>query len=139
MNDLAKYVYAHTERGECRCGKCCDTTGRPDPQGHTIDMVFFKVAVTNAPTKEEFIQLTKDHRGEFGEVNPIDGGDHNYMELGGWIGDQGLAMQYMALGVTLGVFTLLSPAMLGLDSSTALKMAGMGMLSIQAKPVPVAA
>lgn len=133
-NSLIDYVLTHTERGECRCGKCCDTTGRPDPQGHTIDMVFFKVAVTNAPTKEEFIQLTKDHRGEFGEVNPIDGGDHNYMELGGWIGDQGIAMMYMALGVFLGVFNLLSPAtVLKIDDSRALEMAGMGFLSVQAK------
>lgn len=134
MTPLVDYVLAHTERGECKCGKCCDTTGRPDPEGHTIDMVFFKVAVKDAPTKEEFIQLTKDHHGEFGAVNPIDGREHNYMELGGWIGDQGIAMMYMALGVSLGAFKLLSPAtMLKIDGPRALEMAGMGFLAVQTK------
>ena len=60
------------------------------------------------------MELTQKHRGEFGDCDPMDGGEHNYMELGGWIGDQGIAMQYMGLGVLLGVFNLLSPAMLGL-------------------------
>ena len=133
--NLIEYVIAHTERGECKCGKCCDRGDAPEPVGHTVDMVFFKVAAKDSPNKKTFIELTKEHKGEWGEVNPLDGAEHNYMELGRWIGDHGLAMQYMALGVSLGVFTLLSPAMLKLDGPTALRMAGMGMLSIQAKGV----
>ena len=63
------------------------------------------------------------------------------MELGGWIGDQGIAMQYMGLGVLLGVFNLLSPAMLGLtpDDPMFKQMLGMGMLSIQVVKMPIAA
>ena len=138
MNELAKYVYDHTERGECRCGKCADVGNSPDPTGHTIDMVFFKAAAKGNPTLDEFKRLTSESKdGDFASVDPFDGKEHNYMELGAWIGDQGLAMLYMALGVSLGAFKLFSPAMLGLDGTMALQIAGMGMLSIQAKPVLV--
>jgi len=140
MNDLAKYVYAHTERGECKCGKCLDAGDSPDPTGHTIDMVFFKVAAKDEPNLDGFKRLSAEAKhGDFGDIDPLDGAEHNYMELGAWIGDQGLAMLYMALGVSLGAFNLLSPAMLGLSGPEAMQFAGMGMLSIQAKPVPVEA
>jgi len=39
----------------------------------------------------------------------------------------------MALGVSVGAFTLLSPSMLGLSGPDALQLAGMGMLAIQVK------
>jgi hypothetical protein len=135
MTPLTDYILAHTERGDCKCGKCFDTTGAPDPNGHTVDMVFFKVAVKDSPSKEEFVRLSQDHHGEWGEVDPLDGKEHNYLELGGWIGDQGVAMMYMALGVSLGVFQLLSPAMLDLTGEMALHMAEAGLLSVQAKKV----
>lgn len=132
QSKLAEYVYGHTERGDCKCGKCCDTTGAPDPSGHTVDMVFFKVAAKDAPSVEDFKALTAAARdGSFSAVNPLDGLEHNYLELGAWIGDQGLAMLYMALGVNLGIFKLLSPAMLGLEGAEALQFASMGMLSVQ--------
>jgi hypothetical protein len=66
--------------------------------------------------------------------DPLDGEEHNYLELGGWIGDQGLALQYMGLGVLLGVFKLLSPrTMLGdlITEEMGREMVGTGMLSIQ--------
>jgi hypothetical protein len=138
MQSLIDYVLAHTERGECKCGKCFDAIGKPDPQGHTVDMVFFKVAAKDAPSKETFVHLTNEHKGDFCEVDPFDGHEHNYMELGAWIGDQGIAMQYMGLGVALGVFSLLSPAMLKLEGPLAMRMAQNGMLAVQAKSVPVA-
>lgn len=131
MKNLVDYVIHNTERGECHCGKCVDVGSAPDPQGHTVDMVFFKVAKKNGATPEDFRKATAEHRGEFAEVDPFDGKEHSYLELGGWIGDQGLAMQYMALGVSLGVFKLLSPAMLGMTGNEALQLAGMGLLSIQ--------
>jgi hypothetical protein len=141
MTLLSKYIYDHTERGECQCGQCADKGDKPDPTGHTIDMVFFKVAKVGTPTLEEFRKLSKEsERGEFCNVNPFDGQEHSYLELGGWLGDQGLAMLYMALGTSLGAFDLLSPAMLGLDGAMAIQMAQAGLLSIKAKiPVEVAA
>jgi len=133
MEHLAEFVIGNTERGECKCGQCIDVGSKPDPQGHTVDMVFFKVVKKNGATADEFKRLTAEHKGHYGDVNPLDGKEHNYMELGGWIGDQGLAMQYMALGVLLGEFALLSPAILGFTGAEAQQMAGMGFLSIQAK------
>lgn len=132
---LVDYVIAHTKRGECKCGSCCDVGNKPDPS-HSVDMVFFKCAATDQPQAGAFRELTSAHKGEFCSINPFDGKEHSYIELGGWIGDQGLAMQYMALGVALGLFTLLSPAMLGLEGKLAMEMAGKGLLSIQAHPTP---
>lgn len=132
MDELGSYVMKHTDRGECGCGKCIDVGNKPDPQGHTADLVFFRVAARNAPDAETFKRLSATHKGYYGDVDPFDGKDHNYLELGGWIGDQGLAMQYMGLGCLLGVFKLFSPAMLVDDRSTQLQLAGMGMLSVRA-------
>lgn len=140
MKELQEYVMKHIERGDCKCGQCFDTAGKPDPTGHTVDMVFFKASKVGDPTLEEFRRLTEASKsGVFCSVDPFDGQEHSYMELGGWIGDQGLAMQYMALGISLGAFKLLSPAMLGLDGSIAIQMAQAGLLSIQAVPVAVTA
>jgi hypothetical protein len=140
MSTLAKYVHDHTERGECKCGKCADVGNSSDPNGHTIDMVFFKVAAKDNPSLEKFKRLTEEAKhGAFADVDPFDGHEHNYMELGAWIGDQGLGMLYMALGVSLGAFTLLSPALLGFSGPEALQFAGMGMLSIQAKRMEIPA
>lgn len=131
---LNRYVIEHTERGECRCGQCCDRGEAPDPTGHTVDMVFFPVSARGGPTREEFERLTRVHRGEFAGCDPLDGAEHSYVELGGWLGDQGAALRYMGLGVLLGAFRLLSPrAMLGdaVDEGTAMMMAQAGLLSVQ--------
>jgi hypothetical protein len=103
-------------------------------------MVFFKVALKDNPNLEEFKRLTAEAKhGDFADVDPFDGKEHNYMELGAWVGDQGLAMLYMALGVRLGAFKLLSPALLGATGPQTLMFAQMGLLAIQANPVEVAA
>lgn len=133
MSALSEYVRTHTARGDCMCGKCIDAPSTPDP-GHGVDMTFFKVApTTETADVDDFKRLTAEHRGEFGDCNPFDGAEHNYIQLGGWIGDQGLAMQYMALGKMLGVFNLLTPAVLGIDGDLAMQMAGRGYLAVQAR------
>lgn len=139
MTSLVEYVIAHTERGECNCSQCADRGTKSDPDGHTVDLGFFKVAAKDNPDKETFLRLTEEHRGEFGDCNPLDGGEHNYMELGGWIGDQGLTMQYMGLGVSLGIFNLLSPAILGIKSDDPLfmQMLSGGLLAIHVIPETV--
>jgi hypothetical protein len=136
---IQHFVIEHTSRGECSCGKCFDVGNKSDLVGHTADMVFFKVAAIGNPSVEEFRRLTAENRGEFSQCNPFDGKEHNYLELGAWIGDQGIAMQYMALGSLLGVFKLLTPiTMLKLPANDLLvnllvkQMAGMGMISVQA-------
>lgn len=140
MSPLVDYVIAHSIRGECQCGKCAD--GVPDakdrqPTGHTADLVFFKVAASNNPDQQTFEALVKSHKGEFAEVDPFDGRDHNYLELGAWIGDQGLAMQTMGLGALLGSWTLLTPRLIfGADRLTyaeVKQMAETGLLAIQVR------
>jgi hypothetical protein len=128
---LTEYVDAHTARGVCRCGKCFDRGGSPDPTGHVADLVFFPVAATNSPTVEEFVTLTKEHVSEFFPVDPLDGDEHNYMEIGGWIGSQEMALRYMGLGALLGVFTLMTPKTLipAIIDAMAIELAEMGMVS----------
>ena len=147
MQELGEYVQRHTVRGECQCGKCMISKGSDTPVAtcdRRVDMIFFEVGVAGQPDRETFERLSREAKdGAFASVNPFDGAEHNYMELGAWIGDQGLAMQYMALGVQLGCFQLLSPktmlpkAMLDLDPSLPMMMAGNGFLSIQAINRPV--
>ena len=136
MSDLAEYVLAHVERGQCRCGLCIDG-GETQPEGHTVDMVFFELIGVNNPDSDKLTQLIKEHVGSFNEVDLFDGKEHGYIEIGGWIGDQGLALMLMGLGVRLGLWSLLSPKMLGLDSSDELskKMVGLGYLSIKNEKV----
>lgn len=134
MSPLAEYVVRHAQRGECGCGKCIDRGDAPEPEGHVVDMVFFKVGLSGEPSAEEFRSLTAGHRGDYGDVDPFDGSEHSFLDLGGWIGDQGLAMQYMALGALLGVFELLTPARLGIeDPDLAMKMAEHGFVTVLAK------
>lgn len=132
---LIEYVMAKSTRGECQCGECFDRGEKPDPTGHTADLMFFKVGVAGKPDADTFRRLTAEHVGAFGSVDPFDGDEHGFMELGGWIGDQGLAMQYMGLGTVLGVFKLLSPkTMLGdlIPAELQMTMAQRGLLTVVA-------
>ena len=134
MSALIDFVIASTVRGECQCGKCFDKGDRPDPTGHTVDTVFFKVALRDTPARADFEALTRAHHSEWCTVNPFDGAEHNYLELGGWIGDQGLALQYMALGALVGAFELMTPLNMlpGLSAEQAARLAGMGMVTVKA-------
>lgn len=132
MTDLITYVRTHTARGECQCGRCIDKGDTPDPVGHTVDMTFFKVAMIGTPDANRFRALTAaNEAGAFCGLNPLDGLPHNYIEIGAWIGDQGLAMQYMALGALLNVCKLVSPAMLPVSPELQQRMLDAGFLFIQ--------
>lgn len=132
MSDLTKYIIGHTIRGACMCGKCIDTSPDPkksQPNGHTADVQFFKVALKNNPSdadkeimKNDLIQLIKNHKGEFNEVNLFDENEHNFIEIGGWIGDQGLALMLMGMGELLRIWELRTPNKLAKDFSDETKM-----------------
>ena len=132
MRDLIQFMTKHTARSRCQCG-CCITDGpnKLPSSEHTVDMVFFNVMVVGSPDPDEFRRLvTTNKAGEFCDVDLFDGKEHNYMELGGWIGDQGVAMQLMALGQLLGLWRVITPLMLGLPADLAMQMAGAGMVSM---------
>ncbi len=100
-----------------------------------VDLVFMKVSAVPDVSLRELQQLIGTHEGVFAPVDVFDGAEHGYIELGGWLGSQELALRFMGLGVSLGLFQLLSPRMVlgeNVDSEMELKMAGMGMVTIQA-------
>lgn len=126
---LQEYVYNNCERGACQCGNCIDAPELPSekqPNGHTSDLIFFKVKNTNGTTKEEFEKIAKREYPHW-----FDGKEHNYLEIGGDVGDQGLALMTMGLGELLGVWTLFTPNLLPISEELKKQMAGMGMISIQ--------
>lgn len=132
--ELATYVKEHAVRGTCNCGKCVDHPSvDSQPEGHTAELVFFQVANNggDADKLKSLVRAAKE--GEFCSVDVLDGQEHGYVELGGWIGDQGLAMMLMGLGTVLGLWSLHTPKMLGLPRDMELQLASMGMLSIQAE------
>jgi len=133
IHDVAEFVMQHSERGTCRCGNCADHPGiDKQPTGHTADVVFFRVCARNEPDAAAFrILIEGAQHGEFCELDPWDGKEHGYMEVGGWIGDQGLALQFIGLGSLLGLWRLMTPKMLpGLPDDLVMQMAGMGMVTI---------
>lgn len=135
MNDLVAYVRSHVERGDCQCGKCFDLPENPQqPTWHTADVAFFKVKIVGEPKAEELKSLIAAHSGVFANVDLLDGKEHNYQEIGGWIGDQGLALMLMGLGELVGLWKLLTPrSLLGNDLPDDLvkQMAGAGFVAIQ--------
>jgi hypothetical protein len=138
MKELIEYVMKYAVRGACQCGKCIDAPENPEqhqPGGHTADLIFFKVSVKDGASSEELAKLVRANvKGSFGDVDLFDGEEHNYMELGGWIGDQGLAMMLMGLGTTLGMWTLMTPRTMlpaGTPDDLVQMMAGQGMIAVK--------
>lgn len=127
MNKLYEYVAAHAVRGDCTCGKCIDAAADPkQPSGHTADLIFFKVAAkdADADTMRALICAEQPHW--------LDGKEHSYLQTGGDMGDQGIALMTMGLGAILGLWKLLTPNMLPIPDDLKMQMAGMGYVIIQA-------
>lgn len=103
------------------------------------DVIFFGVRKGPEATAEGLKAAMADHKGVFCDLDPLDGKEHGYMELGGWVGDQGFALSLIGLGAALGVWKLLTPkTVLGdlCPPDLVQQMAGMGMVSMQAAKVP---
>jgi hypothetical protein len=101
---------------------------------HTVNLTFFKVAGKESPDAEELRELIKDHKPVFGDdIDLFDGNEHSYLEIGGWIGDQGVAIMLIGLGRIVGLWSALTPDTLMPDLSEALKMkmAQSGLVSLK--------
>ena len=143
MDDIAKYVIQHCIRGTCTCGRCINASTKFQPNGHTSDVQFFKVVLKNykltAEDKEiiknNFIQLAKSHKGIYSDINIFDGDEHNFIDIGRWIGDQSLALMLMGMGELLGIWKVATPNRIAPDFSeeTRNMLAGAGYISIQYK------
>jgi hypothetical protein len=98
-----------------------------------VDLVLSTVGVDRA--------LAERHRDEL--VALLDGlpllsGGPSYIGLGAELGDQGAALQLMALGKVLGLWALVTPAsILVTDPAEARKLAGNGLLYLTPYPAPV--
>lgn len=103
-----------------------------EPEDGYTDVAFMSVKAKPEATAEEYKQLLDDVLPPLG-LNLFDHNEHSYIEIGGVVGDQGLALRLMGMGTELKLWELLTPkTMLKIDnnSEVAQKMAGMGMLSI---------
>ena len=127
MNPLVDYVLRHTTRGACQCGRCIDKQpGRKAP-AHSVSVYFFWVSATNNPTADEFSSLIEQH---YGTVDRLKQGP-SYIEIGAALGDQGVALLFMGLGAILGLWTVVTPDLLGArDKQEAKYMVGSGYLMI---------
>lgn len=123
MDDLAKYVIDQCIRGGCTCGKCIDAPAKKfQPDGHTVDVQFFKVALKNSDADKEiiknnFIQLIKNHQGIYKEIDLLDGEEYDFIDIGRWIGNQGIALTLMGMGELLGMWKVTTPNRVAPDFS----------------------
>jgi len=129
--DLAEFVLKHAERGNCTCGRCIDAPANPkQPGGHTINLSFFKVAAKENPDKDEMLDLVKKEFPQW-----LNGAEHSYLEVGGDMGDQGLAIMTIGLGHLLGIWECLCPEtiMPFLPPKMKQQMAERGLVCLRAK------
>ena len=132
---LRMYVANHTRTGACICGMCLDApkdAAKCQPSGDTANVVFFKVKVVDNPDVDSFKQLIVQHKGEFMDIDVFDGAEHNYIDIGAWIGDQSAALAFMGMGNLLGLWELTTPLSMGLPADMCNTLAQNGMISIKA-------
>ncbi len=135
VEELARYVQEHAVQRPCTCSTCLDHLGEAEqPVRHTADVIYFQVSASEADGEKLRELVTQAYKGHFGNLNAFDGDEHSYLEVGGWIGDQGLALSLMGLGSLLGLWKLRTPRseVPGLIEHLVMQAAGMGMVTIQA-------
>ena len=126
MEDLINYIVDHTSRGECQCGVCIDKGPDREAPSHSVDLHFFWVSAREEPSASELRELL---RINYPDLDRLQGGS-SYIELGGILGDQGIALRLIGLGHLLGLWQALTPESMGMTGSMADQMAGMGMVNI---------
>ena len=133
MERLSEFITTHTVRGACRCGRCCDAPENPaerQPNGHTVDVHFFEVALTDPDANRDSLGA------EFRSLLEVDypqperlAEGPSYIEMGAALGDQGLALMAIGLGELLGLWQAMTPAKMGIsDPAMAAELAGRGMV-----------
>lgn len=127
---LMDFFTNYVQRDECKCGRCIDVGSKSDLTKHTADMIFFNVCLKNDPSAQVLRKILANNDNLF---KLFDGEEHSYLEVGAWVGDQGLALMLMGAGSLLGLWTLMTPRTMlpGLDDDIIMAMAGNGMVSIK--------
>lgn len=96
MSILAMYVMEYSHR-----------ILTPSPELPSIDVGFFHVVV-NGAREDAFIRLTTEHQSDV-KIDPLENQMLSYIDIGAWIGDQGLALQWMAIAKHFGLVDLHTP------------------------------
>lgn len=124
MRELIEYVVAHTERGECQCGKCVDKKPDREPTGHSVSVVLFWVSARNEPKAAELLALLRRH---YPDVARLQKG-LSYIEIGGVLGGQDAAMRLLGLGELVGLWSVITPATIGFGEEQAMELAESGLV-----------
>ena len=125
---LYEFVNKYSIRGACMCGRCIDAPENPgarQPEGHTVDLTFFKVGLNGEPDAGRFRELACPY---------MPTRETSYITLGAEVGDQGFALQLMGLGHLLGIWRAQSPeTMFGglVDDDLKQEMAGSGLVTFE--------
>ena len=102
----------------------------PD-RARLVDVHFINVGFTEAAADkagfETDLRAAAESSGEFADVS-MDrlAQGPSYIELGGWIGSQDLALRLLALGEHYGVWRVVTPEKLGMTGASADRAAGAG-------------
>lgn len=101
-------------------------------EAKTVDCHFITVGATEAlgehtPASFYGLVLANEHNGIFAPMTAEDWArGPSYIAIGGWLGDQTLALQFMALAELHGMGKVVIPSMLGLTGEKADAAAGSG-------------
>lgn len=124
------------ERGRALIDHSIDLRNYPEGEGPPlIDVHFFKVRFLPYADKDAFLDYLRDMvKPGHGVHNDVTAArlreGPSYIELGGWLGDQHLALYLMALGQHHGVWKVITPATIGLTGLPAADLAGRGFVTL---------
>jgi hypothetical protein len=100
MSDLTDFIHNHI----------VGAINEPPKNPKIIDVYFYKIGITGDPDKDEFMHLIETFEGRFiDRVNLFDGKEHDFMELGAWLGSQMTALGFMAIGAYFELWDVLTP------------------------------
>lgn len=125
LSELISYVREHTR-----------IVGKDDEGPAVHDLHFIRVATDEAACDHDrFVELVDrccgERAGEFGAFDRerLEGGP-SYIEIGGWVGDQTMALRFMALGVAAEAWEIITPERLGIEGPDADRLAGGGFVMV---------
>ena len=94
----------------------------------SVDLTLIKIAVRNSPSKDDFEKMVIEQYPHW-----LNNEEYSYLQIGGELGDQHLALLVIGLGHLLGLWQALSPDIVTPDLSQEIKyqMAGMGLVTLK--------